>query len=302
MKVTSRLIVVTVVVGLYIPLAIIVVWWVILPKRPPNKDTAELIRDLAAKGIAVGADINRVERLVTNGAELICEPTVVGFVPPIGDEDGYELSAKRCIAAIAHFTRVRQILLSKQSIGTELTVLVNLPDLQFLSLRNCEVAVDSWAFLGQLRALENLLITSSNLSDNDLRTMELPSSLVTLELSYNAHVTEDGMRSLSQKSSIAELAVACTGVSELEFAEGMTGLETLDLMGTRIGDEDLESLTALPNLHTLNIEYTEVTNEAVNSLVQMRALRRLEVRYTELSRRGIDELKDRRPNLEIGWQ
>lgn len=108
------------------------------------------------------------------------------------------------------------------------------------------------------------------------------------------------MQALSQGTSLSELTVACTSVSDLGFVANMSRLQSLDLSETPIDDDDLESLDALPRLNTRRLSDTSITDGAVQWITQMKALRRLEVERTQLTEDGVERLKE--VIFEVMWK
>lgn len=288
-----------VVVALCFTVATAVVYWGVPHNKLQEMSTVELLDALESKGIIVLNRDNHIEQLKANGCVMMFELTIVSCGPDNNWSEDLGLSAKRSMSTMTHFEQVRGLVFYQQLLGSELERLVEFNKLKRLYLRGCEVNLSSWSFLGRCEALEELVIPTNNLTDDDLATFELPASLRTLDLSFNDDVTHRGIRSLSPVESVSKLSVAATSVSNLEFVQRMRGLTELDAMGTAIENEDLDPLVALPKLRVLNIVGTNITDEAIDIILEMNALRHLNLTSTGVSTDSIDRLKDRRPNLEI---
>ncbi len=177
-----------------------------------------------------------------------------------------------------------------ESLGSELENLAHLPELEHLYFRRCALP-DSLDFLGQLSSLRVLCIASSNLTDEDLRNVRLTMPLRTLDLSFNDEISERGMKSFLNVSSLRRLDLTSTGVARLDFLDRMSELEELSLGQTRIGDEDMSFLVGLENLQKLELFGTRITDSATDAIANIESLQLLDIRYTEVSRDAVQRLE-----------
>lgn len=227
-----------------------------------------------------------VDELASLGCELLLEPHSVRLV-----------QSTRSLPLIVHFPSIRAASAFGESLGSELANLAQLPELEELHFRRCDLP-DSLAFLEQMSSLRVLRIASSNLTNEHLQDVRLTTSLRTLDLSYNAEISERAMTCLLNVPSLRMLDLTSTGVTTLDFLDGMSELEELSLGQTKIGDADVGFLVGLANLHTLDLSGTRITDGAIEAIAGIESLQRLDVRYTQVSRDGVQRLK---PSVGISY-
>lgn len=227
-----------------------------------------------------------VDELASLGCELFLEPHSVRLV-----------HSTRSLPLIIRFPAIRAVSAFGEPLGSELTNLVQLPELEELHIRRCDLP-DSLTFLEQLSGLRVLRIASSNLRDEHLQNVRLTMPLRTFDLSYNAEISERAMTCLLNVRSLRMLDLTSTAVTTLDFLDGMSELEELSLGQTRISDADLGFLVGLANLHVLDLSGTRITDSAMNAIAGIKSLHRLDVRYTQVSTDGVHRLK---PSVGVSY-
>ena len=128
---------------------------------------------------------------------------------------------------------------------TLLSQLEELPQLQFLSLRNGKITGAGLENLKGLRQLRTLDLTANQLTDVGLDRIRELTQLERLVLQYN-NITDAGLRHLTK----------------------LTKLERLILTGNDITDAGLKHLKGLTNLCYLILGDTKVTDKGVSQLKQ----------------------------------
>jgi hypothetical protein len=117
-----------------------------------------------------------------------------------------------------------------------------------------------------------------DLKDADLKKLAgVKKTLKSLNLRYNAKVTDAGLRNL-----------AC-----------LENLETLFLPVTSIGDTGLKELTPLKQLRRLSLASTRVTDAGLKELVSLENLQYLDLSGTAVTDAAVQKLQRALPKCEI---
>jgi len=87
----------------------------------------------------------------------------------------------------------------------------------------------------------------------------------------------------------------------LPHLKHLTELEYLDLDRTGITDAGLEHVTALRNLRGIQFAFTEVGDAGLEHLHVLSNLREVNARGTKVTKAGVDRLKQRLPDIRIGF-
>lgn len=203
-----------------------------------------------------------------------------------------------------------------------LLCLKNMPNLKTLDLYNCEkVTVDGLAVLDGKVYLEELTLPSS-IFDAGLRHLRSATALKRLYLIECRHLTPEGLEPLRHFASLEELIlpgfltdtslsylhgmpllrllvvkfspeVTNAGVANLRRA---VGLHSLDLSGTKVGDDGLSALARLTQLETLHLaRCSDLTDAGLGHLRQMHGLRSLDLNETKITDAGLSHV------AELGW-
>jgi len=92
----------------------------------------------------------------------------------------------------------------------------------------------------------HLDLASSKITDADLAILELPSEIVSVNLSHTA-ITDKGLENLKSRA---------------------PHVERLDLMGTKITDQGLLHLRSMPSLWSVSVEGTTISVEGHKALME----------------------------------
>jgi Leucine-rich repeat (LRR) protein len=251
--------------------------------QKPSDDVSEIAASPTQADVLLGWS-PIVDELASFGCELLLEPHTIDLVDPT-----------RSLPLIVQLPTIRAVVAFRESFGSELENLAELPQLDSLLFRRCELP-GSLAFLQQLSRLRDLGIASSNLTDEHLENVQLAMPLRTLDLSYNGGISERGMASFLNLRFLARLDLTSTGVARLDFLDGMSELEELFLGQTKVTDEDMRFLIGHANLRSLELFNTNITDSAIDAIASIESLQRLDIRYTEVSKDAIQRF---RPSVAV---
>jgi Leucine-rich repeat (LRR) protein len=87
--------------------------------------------------------------------------------------------------------------------------------------------------------------------------------------------------------------------ADLAHLQGLTGLQTLNLVDTKVTDAGLEHLKGLTGLQTLLLGQTQVTDAGLAHLKGLKGLRELNLSETRVTEAGMSQLKKALPNVRI---
>jgi len=131
--------------------------------------------------------------------------------------------------------------------------------------------------VGRLTALEDLMLSSTNITDSGLVHVEGLTNLDSLYLDGTS-ITDAGLAHL----------------------KGLAKLRLLALHNTRITDIGLVYLQGLNNLSHLNLSDTQITDAGLAHLKGLTSLRSLDLGHdTRVSNAGVTELKQALPSVAI---
>lgn len=203
--------------------------------------------------------------------------------------------------------------------------LAGLTRINNLHLNYARVTPQALAQLPFAQSLHTLSLHGATLYDDDLAAMGAFPSLRFLSFAETA-IDDGGLRYLKPLQSLRVLNLSGTRITGrgLEYLAGL-GLQTLDLLGTAITDDDLIALAAsgsitdlsladtkitdagvlmlakLSGLQRLYLGNTQVTDASIPYFESMTSLRFLDVRGTKLTKEGVMRLWESKPNCGLGY-
>jgi Leucine-rich repeat (LRR) protein len=134
--------------------------------------------------------------------------------------------------------------------------------LKSLDISHTQVTNNGLQYLVKLRSLEELVLGGNKISGVGLHALRTLPKLTRLDLSG------------FQKRNSGTWSVALTD-NDLEMIASMTGLQDLNLSGTRITDLGIGRLKTLRELRSLDLSRTAVTASGLKELVGLTKLERL---------------------------
>ncbi len=182
----------------------------------------------------------------------------------------------------------------------QMDILVELPDLTGLSLRNVEFEENALGRLKDLEKVFSLTLASIPFTDKDVEHLVAMPRLSLLNLS-STEVADAGLEGLKAADSLDRLLLSGTEITDsgLQHLADMPKLAALDLSWTSITDTGLEQLVQLPQLTELHLAYTAVTDDGLVHLRQMKCLRVLNLQKAKVSAAGVADLQAALPNCVI---
>lgn len=126
--------------------------------------------------------------------------------------------------------------------------------------------------IAKLQHLQNLDLSYSLLSDQEIASIEKLENLKTLLINCQA-LTSTGIESLANLNRLESLELAYWSCADdnkgLESISELKNLKTLIFRDCRITDEQLTFLGKLDNLKVLSLEHADITDEGLSLLVQL---------------------------------
>lgn len=189
--------------------------------------------------------------------------------------------------------------------------------LKGLSLRDFEISGVQLPSPASWKNLQALVLTGSNLTDQDLNKISLIPNIFHLDISNN-RIEESGLRHLLNMKKLSSLCINDIEI-QMNALDQLVSLKTLDslsiqgksindahvrqianvkqlktllLNDSQVTDQGLVPLVNLKNLTELDLSNTQISDEALETLLKITKLNRLIVRDTKLSATTIDVLHD----------
>lgn len=176
------------------------------------------------------------------------------------------------------------------------TVLSAMADLQKLTLSEVRLADDIWSYISQIKLLQELVVSRSDVTGVGIGNLVACKSLKSLKLTAT-NVSSQSLKELPAIVSIAKLDLLATKVDDLLPLVELPNLTFLCLTQTRIGDKQMSTLGDCRKLTHLQLEGTRLTDAGLEKLLPLQSLRSLEVQNTNLGKRAY-EIVSNLSNLE----
>jgi internalin A len=141
----------------------------------------------------------------------------------------------------------------------------------------------------ELPNLKELSLPVAEITDLGVARLRALPQLRVLSLAYCRHVSDVGIGTLRELSSLTELDLSRTPITSdaLKHLKELRSLHSLSLSSTLIDDEGLEHLSALSSLRSLALNNTEVTDIGISSLSQLQQITHLDVGLTRITDEAI---------------
>ena len=154
--------------------------------------------------------------------------------------------------------------------------------LKTLYLSAPNVTDSTLAKVGRMKSLEDLTVQSKAVTSDGLGKLS-PLNLKRLSL-HDIKISDECLPAIAQFKSLEFLSLRNyssnkdnVGDAGIAHLADLTGLETLDLAGTKITDVGMQSLAGLVKLKSLTLSGTGITNEGLKHLAGMPALTTLHI-------------------------
>ena len=166
---------------------------------------------------------------------------------------------------------------------------------EIISLRLTGVSLEKadFALIGQLRSLETLDLSQSNVTDDDLPPLGRLVNLRELKLAETG-ISGSGLEHLGGLEHLERLELNDTKVTDdsLRHLTKLGSLRQLRLVGTQIGDSGLVHLARIASLQSLKLTRTKVTDAGLRSLQNLGELRGLTLDETIVTEAGLKYLAE----------
>lgn len=251
--------------------------------------------ELAHACLASVGKITRLERLCLDECEVLGSDdlsclhglTNLKSLTLVHDDDVE--STHEWLAALGELIQLERLCLQGWDLGSDdlasLTVLTNLKSLTLERYNDYdEVKTHEWlAALGALTQLERLCLTGFCYRSEDLACLADLGNLRALGLnSYyppDSSSDKDGMK----EDSTEEDGESTDDLENMDMLQllahlpALPRLETVNLEGSAVGDDDLARLAVVPRLKSLNLTGTSITAAGLAALAPMEALEELAI-------------------------
>jgi Leucine-rich repeat (LRR) protein len=200
----------------------------------------------------------------------------------VGDDD---------LANLKDLSGLKLLSLARTGItGTGFVHLRGLPELAELDVGGTQVTDDSLKELGFLPKLASFQAYATAIGDEGAAQL-LGSKLTTLALG-RSRLTDHGLESLSQISSLTYLDVSQTAVTDRGLAHiaRLPNLRTLNLDNTQVTDAGLSELKSHPKLTALFMLGTRLTDQGLEQLCQSKRWTNLRLNRTQVTDAGLQHL------------
>ena len=169
-----------------------------------------------------------------------------------------------------------------------LKLLADLPRLRFFSVGFTHAHGEWLTYFSSRVALEALVFSGPQVTDESLRDIAGFSGLRWLDLSQT-RITDEGLSQLKGLSRLHTLNLAATGITGigLRHLHDQKQLHSLDLRWTPITDASLKNLAKLSRLRTLFLDSTQVGDRGLEYLQTVKSLDTLTLAYTRVTDRGL---------------
>ncbi len=174
-----------------------------------------------------------------------------------------------------------------------------LTELTSLNLSNTAVKDDAFAHLGMLPKLRILALQGTFITGKGLAKHSLP-TLTHLYVA-NTDFVDEGLKRLQDSPDLVELDLSyCQAITDRGLAEiaGLTKLQRLELIGTRVTDLAAPTLAKFAALRQLNLYGLPITDNLVSALTKMPDLVEINLTKTKVTDAALSHLASF-PKLEI---
>jgi hypothetical protein len=194
--------------------------------------------------------------------------------------------------------------------GDGLRYLADIPNLHTLRIGRCKMSADSWAALGELDQVSELVLLSPNA--RDLSHLAEMAGLESLTLS-RVELQEGDPQFFGELPHLKELKISesvvfenavddITQIVDLENLEvrkstwtddsmrklaALKKLKRLVIPGANVTDASVKSFQSLPQLATLEIRNSKITDAALPALLHMKQMRVIDIRADKVTEAGL---------------
>lgn len=172
--------------------------------------------------------------------------------------------------------------------------------IRFLLLDDCsENKPEDFKLISGLRNLEELNLSGTNITDDQIATYNKFTNLRTLSLSKCESITGSTLKSLQSSKRLSVINFAKSGLKPENLIQlANLPVRSLDLTSTPVGNKDLNALNSMP-LSSLNLDHALITDKGILQLSKnLRTLEEINLNSCyKITAKSLVYLKDL-PNLK----
>lgn len=220
----------------------------------------------------------------------------------LSGESGDSSLTDEGLAKLTALKSLKVLALDHLWIGTAgIDSLTTVSTIEELYLSNTLIDDSTLEVLQKFPALKKLRLSQTQISNDGLKHLVACRQLEELDLSENSLLSDDGLASVGQITSLKKLNLWRVGVSNAGIVKlsPLTKMEWLNLDNTQLSDEGLVALKDMKSLVFLHLGSTSVSDAGLPSLYELSVLKDLKVTRTSVTEAGVTALKEKLPNTEV---
>jgi Leucine-rich repeat (LRR) protein len=214
--------------------------------------------------------------------------------------DNTQIDTDEALRSVVDFPKLQRLFLKDGQASDEaLASVEKLPELRVLMVWDATGVTDAGiGHLAGLKELQNIHCGKGQIGDDSLAVFGKLPKLERLSLQHN-RFTDIGMKNLMELKNLKSLWIGMNATpftdAVAESLSALSGLEELDLQGSRLSDAATSKLSVLTSLRRLHVGGSEtgeplITDASVESLVKLVKLEYLGVQNTSITEDGFRRL------------
>lgn len=200
------------------------------------------------------------------------------------------------LGALTALTELQSLNLSSTDVDDDAFVqLSSLPKLRVLGLQSTFVTGSGLA-KHPLSTLTHLYVGTTSFDDEGLKFLKDSPDLVELDLSNCGAITDKGLLEIAGLTKLQRLELVGTRITDAagETLGKLKALRRLNLYGLPISDGLVAALTEMPNLEEVNLAKTKVSDAALAQLASCPKLKVVSAYSTAVTEGGAQVLRDKK--------
>jgi hypothetical protein len=176
-----------------------------------------------------------------------------------------------------------------------------LSELTDLGLDNTIIAKSDWHNLSRFSHLFQLMLSSSNITDEGVESLSQLPELAELDMIDVEGITDAALISLSRLPKLGNLQIANSRISDqgLRNFKPISHPQSLNLLGNKITSSGVESIKQIPTLLFLSLAHTDVDDQALDYLAELPSLQKLAVGRTHVTPGGVQRFRQLHPKCTV---
>ncbi len=214
----------------------------------------------------------------------------------------------RGLESLARVSGLKSLVLSLKSLEPgAFARLRGLPNLEQVTLQGAFVTKELLSELTQWKQVKRLSLGwGKTLTDEGLGSIAKMSQLESLTLLLALGITDAGMEEVGKLTNLRELSLFGSGIGDAGIAKlsNLTQLRALNLSvasDRHVTGKSLRALSRLTELETLDLFGAKVSDEDIDVLAGFKKLKRVQLSRTAVSPEGAERLRKLLPDAEVLW-